>query len=540
LDPGSIIGGKYRVDDVLGEGGMGSVVAVTRIADGERFAVKVMLANVAEDEDMRRRFMREARAARALDSDHVARVFDVGTMDESGTPYMVLELLEGESLSDVIDDRAPLPIDEAVDYLLQACVGVARAHARGIVHRDIKPSNLFLAQRPDGPPIVKVLDFGISKTSPLDNDTRGSCLTETNAMLGSPQYMSPEQLRSAKTVDARSDVWSLGLVLYKALTGLMAFEADSLGAHFAMIMTDAPTALRQRRPDAPEALEAAILRCLHKDVARRWQDVSQLACAIEPYASEHARPLVAEIEKILADAGVLAPRDEAAEDSSVEMPPTIDSLRSAALPARALPEGMAAEPMAGEGPTRSTWHAGERKPATPPRRIALWVGMAALVVVGGLAGAGFVSKGVGESDTPGPATSSGRVEGSAEPVKSSEAMISLRVDVRPIDARIALDGAVMRDNPLRLRKGEEHEIVVSAAGHVAERRIVRAERDEVISVSLEREAAPAAASSASAAPARTPVASVAPIKSSAPPAASATPAQTAPQIKPKGPLENEL
>ena len=294
---------KYVVEELLGVGGMGAVVAARRTWDNQRVAIKVMLAEEAKHDDSTRRFFREARAAGAIDSPHVAKLLDFGRLDD-GVPFMVLELLAGEGLDQVIRDRAPLAIPEAVGLTLQAIEGVAEAHARGIVHRDIKPSNLFLTTATDGQPIVKVLDFGISKaTMKFEQSTEAPQLTETDTTLGSPQYMSPEQLRSSKDVDARTDIWSLGLILYKLLTGRPAFEAPNVGAHFAMILADPPTRLRDRRPDAPAQLEKVILTCLAKDRDERWQDLGQLARALAPFGGPNAELRATRIVTILELAG---------------------------------------------------------------------------------------------------------------------------------------------------------------------------------------------------------------------------------------------
>jgi serine/threonine protein kinase len=302
--PGTVVADKYVIDRLIGVGGMGAVLSATRRWDGARVAVKVMLAEEAQHGDSTRRFFREARAAGVIDSPHVAKLLDFGRLN-TGVPFMVLELLSGCALDRTIRERAPMPIPEAVDLLLQACEGIAEAHARGIVHRDIKPSNLFVTTGTDGAPLLKVLDFGISKaTMKLDAGNDAPSLTETNATLGSPQYMSPEQLRSSKDVDSRTDVWSLGLILFKLLTGRPAFDADNVGAHFAMILADPPAALRSQRPEAPAELEEVILMCLRKKVDERWQDLGQLARALAPFGPPGASQKADRVAAILEFAGV--------------------------------------------------------------------------------------------------------------------------------------------------------------------------------------------------------------------------------------------
>jgi eukaryotic-like serine/threonine-protein kinase len=295
---GEVLAGKYRVEQVLGQGGMGVVVAAMHLQLGQLVALKFLLPHMCQHAEAVVRFSREARAAVQIQSEHVARVTDVGTL-ESGAPYMVMEYLKGSDLGDVLRLRGPLPIAEAVGFLLQACEAIAEAHALGIVHRDLKPANMFLTQRRDGSPLVKVLDFGISKA--LQETSGGVSVTHTSAIMGSPLYMSPEQVRSSKTVDARSDVWALGVILQELLTGAPTYEAETASALMAMIAADPPTPLRQRRPDAPVPLEAAVLRCLEKDRERRTQNVAEFARAIAPFAAPEARASVERISRVLGE-----------------------------------------------------------------------------------------------------------------------------------------------------------------------------------------------------------------------------------------------
>jgi len=284
---GEVIEGKYRVEEVVGRGGMGVVLAARHLTLGQRVAIKVLSAADAARAEATARFLREGRAAAGLTSDHVVRIHDVGTLP-SGAPFMVMELLRGKDLSAHLSAVGPLPIPEAVDFVLQTCDAIAEAHALGIVHRDLKPSNLFLTHRSDGAPLIKVLDFGISKTRPdADDPSFQATLTSTRSVIGSPAYMAPEQIRDARHVDARVDVWSLGLILYELLSGEQAFVADTLPAVCAAIAADDPTPLRQIRPEVPPALEAVIQRCLEKDPARRFQSVCDLGDALAPFGRHH-------------------------------------------------------------------------------------------------------------------------------------------------------------------------------------------------------------------------------------------------------------
>jgi serine/threonine-protein kinase len=316
LAPGTLIDGKYRVERALGSGGMGVVVLAHDETLGRRVAVKVLRAAGRGDEA---RFLREARAVARLTSEHVARILEVGTMDD-GAPFLVMEYASGSDLGRVLHDRGRLPPATAVDYVLQAGEVLAEAHALGIIHRDLKPSNLFLAARVDGTPLIKVLDFGIAKTTPgLAGNAEETSLTATSSTIGSPLYMSPEQLHSARDVDARTDLWSLGAMLHELLTGRPPFEAESAAAVGAKIAAAAPTPLAEGCPDAPEGLAAVVLRCLEKDPDRRCQDIGELAQALAPYAPEASRISIDRIVRVVraglraGDAVALPPAPAVAE-----------------------------------------------------------------------------------------------------------------------------------------------------------------------------------------------------------------------------------
>lgn len=280
--PGSRFAGKFVIEKLLGQGGMGAVYQALHEGLKQRFAIKVLLGDVASNTEAVQRFMNEASASASIQSEHVARVTDV-SRTESGTAYMVMEYLEGQDLAQLLEARHRIPTGEACSYVLQAIEGVHQAHVGRIVHRDLKPSNLFLARKADGTQIIKVLDFGISKMTGLD--AAAAALTTTRAMLGSPLYMSPEQLRNSKTVDSRSDIWSLGVILYELLTGTVPFVGDSLGELFACILENDPIPLRQHEPSVPPPLEAAVMRCLRRKKEERFGSVAELAQAIAPFAN---------------------------------------------------------------------------------------------------------------------------------------------------------------------------------------------------------------------------------------------------------------
>ncbi len=273
---GTLLGGKYRVERVLGEGGMGRVVAATHLELGTLVAIKFLLPQALENPGVVARFEREARATASLQSDHAVKVLDVGRFDD-GSPYMVMEYLQGCDLSQGLENaEGPLPISECITYILQAALGLADAHDAGVVHRDIKPSNIFLQTRKDGRVVVKVLDFGIAKSGV----TQDANLTQASSVIGSPKYMSPEQLREARHVDARTDIWSLGVTLFELLTGGPPFASDSMAVLHSEILNGNPPLLRSVRPEAPMALEQILSRCLEKVPANRFESMRQLHAAL--------------------------------------------------------------------------------------------------------------------------------------------------------------------------------------------------------------------------------------------------------------------
>jgi eukaryotic-like serine/threonine-protein kinase len=287
---GDMLAGKYRVERVLGAGGMGVVVAARHVELDQLVAIKFVREDALASEDAVQRFLREARAAVKLKSEHVARVLDVGKL-ESGAPYMVMEFLEGSDLGKILTDRGPLPVDSAADWILQACEAVAEAHAIGIVHRDLKPENLFLARTVGGGQKIKVLDFGVSKAIGGGASGEMSGLTRTRAMLGSPLYMAPEQMRSSRDVDARADIWALGVVLFQLLTQRWPFEADTMPELCLRVVTEPPMDLGALRPDVPSGICAVIERCLEKDARKRFANAAELATALEPHVQPGSRVL---------------------------------------------------------------------------------------------------------------------------------------------------------------------------------------------------------------------------------------------------------
>jgi eukaryotic-like serine/threonine-protein kinase len=408
--PGQVLVGKYVVEHVVGAGAMAIVVSALHKQLDTRVAIKFLRPEMLSKSDLVSRFRREGRAAAKIRSKHVARVFDVGEL-EDGTPFIVMEYLEGHNLAQVLEERGPMPVGETIGYALQVCEALAGAHALGIVHRDIKPANIFLHSDGEAD-CVKLLDFGISKAVPGAGGNDLS-LTQTVSLMGSPLYMSPEQLRETRIADARSDIWALGVVVYELLTGEVAFNAESITKLTATILEGSPKPICAFRPDVPAELESVIHRCLAKDMALRYQAVTDLARDLMPFASDDARgaaersPLLRSPTGVPLPAGgaplrsplppasgqvskgggvVVATSYESA--SRISLSPTLPS-SAATTPARStfsrsVPAGEAAEggDAAEGGERRPEPPLASKAPAAPWGRFVA-LGLGALVVLGG-------------------------------------------------------------------------------------------------------------------------------------------------------------
>ena len=329
--------GKYRVERVLGIGGMGVVVSARHTTLDQVVAIKFLVANGQESREVAiGRFLAEARAAARIESDYVCRVFDVGTLP-TGVPFMVMEHLEGRDLDEEIAQRGQLDLVEAVDFVLQAADALAAAHTLGIVHRDIKPANLFLALRPDGTRRVKVLDFGISRHGTGgEHDTPR--LTQSASSLGTPAYMSPEQVRALPDVDARTDIWGLGAILYELLTGQMAFVGKDVKSILDHVLEDDPCPMQSLRRNVPSELEAIVMRCLERDRDRRWLSAATFARALAAYGSPGALSQLASVQRELGSfASISAVRTQGS--NSVE--PMVANVR-ASVPTAPDPEELRA------------------------------------------------------------------------------------------------------------------------------------------------------------------------------------------------------
>ncbi len=281
LATGSVVGDRYEIGELLAWGGMGIVYRARHLELGSEVAVKMMRRELVNDDDAYERFVREARNAAKLTTNHVAKVFDFGRT-ESGRPYLVMELLQGEPVSKRLE-RGPMTNEESARYLVHACIALGDAHSRGIVHRDLKPDNLFLTETSDGGCELKVLDFGIAKSlAPVDRS-----LTALGAGIGSPNYMAPEQMRSRRDLDQRADIWALGAVAYELLAGEPAFDGESITEICAKVLTEDPRPLRLLREDVWPELEAVIARCLERDPAKRFQTVLEVSHALQEALDSH-------------------------------------------------------------------------------------------------------------------------------------------------------------------------------------------------------------------------------------------------------------
>ncbi len=305
---GEVLAGKYRVDGILGAGGMGVVVGATHLQLQQRIAIKFMSPLLMYNEEAVERFLWEARLAARIQSEHVVRVFDVSSL-EDGTPYIVMEYLEGEDLRASLQKRGRLSVAHAVDCVLQASEAIAEAHVNGVVHRDLKPGNLFVCKRRDGSELVKVLDFGVSKLLRKSELMQQHGLsTGAHVMMGSPLYSSPEQIRASNAVDARTDIWALGAILYELVSGAPPFRGATLLEICSNVMRASAPPLAALLPGVPREFEAVVARSLVKARARRFGSIAEFASALAPFATGRSLLSIERIESVVrtaATSGVL-------------------------------------------------------------------------------------------------------------------------------------------------------------------------------------------------------------------------------------------
>jgi serine/threonine-protein kinase len=476
LNAGDVFGGKYRIVRQLGEGGMGTVWEGRHTVIGRRVAIKLLHESLASQPEVQARFRREAQAAAAIGSEHIVDVEDVGFTPD-GVPYLVMEYLEGRNLFEILKREGPFEPSRAACYLIQACRALAMAHERGIVHRDLKPENLFLTVREDGAPWIKVIDFGIAKLVASVSTESESRLTAMGTALGTPYYMSPEQIRGAKELDHRADVYSMGVILYELLTGKRPFAGATVNDLIIAIATEEPVPPRKHRPDLDWRLEGVILRAIERDPGDRFLSIAELAAALAPFADRPEKP---------------------------SAPPVAPRPAGEALPASTA--------------TTMAWQSvvGQAALVEPPRLDRRW--LPAAVVAGVLVLAGAVGLtvllagqdgGGGDVDasttraavTPtdvadagrpsisSGAAGSGDAGADAGPAAPPSAKVRLQVRADPAAARVRLDGADLGPVPYEGwfdPDDREHRLEVVAGGHEPALRVITFEQDRSIQIGLTR------------------------------------------------------
>ncbi len=403
---------RYEVLRLLGAGAMGSVYEARHKGTGRRVAVKLIKAEVAQGPEVVQRFQREARAAGAIASEHITQVLDSGTDAATGAPFLVMELLSGEDLHVVLRRLRPMRPDLALRIVAQALAGLERAHAAKVVHRDIKPPNLFLARRDDGSHVVKLCDFGIAKVGPdALSSSQNASLTHTSALLGSPNYMSPEQAKGAKSTDARTDLWSMGVVLYELLVGQTPYpEADTLGLVLLAICSDPPADVQRYSPWVPPEVAAVVKRAMTGNLTKRYQTAREMLDAVLALTGGETRIETSMLEpmsddELLTVAPLLETTDSVPFAATVVAPTTPPPAPGgASAPASGDPQAVAAA--SNDDPRTATANAyartgNQRAPASRGR-----VALAAILVLGVVGiGAGLYGKG-GGARTPGGAIDS--------------------------------------------------------------------------------------------------------------------------------------
>ncbi len=513
--PGEIIAGKYRVERELGKGGMGIVVAAVHVELDQRVAIKILREAAMDNPESVARFLREAKAAARIRSENVARVMDIGTLDD-GRAYIVMEHLDGTDLADVLHAEGALPLDHAVDLTLEVCAAMATAHAAGIVHRDLKPANLFLAQTPDRTSVLKVLDFGVSKLVNVSAATKEEAsITQTGQIFGSPAYMSPEQLRG-DPVDARTDIWSIGVVLYQLLSGDLPFRHSSFAEILAAAMRDPAPKLTSKIPDLPAEVDAILERCLEKDPEHRYPNVGELAQALAPFGSKRGEEAAERVARIMS----------AAETTLDGHPPiTPARLSSPGSAPRSKPSDPGSGPKSAARPSDAAMGAAHTQASTPVRgarsRSAVLVGAA--LVVGAL---GIL---IATQRPPAQANHgvvSAAVEGSAavSAAPAPPAMVTITISDAPPGTRVLDRGTLIGTVPgvIRLLRGDAPKVLrFEHDGYSPAEITVSPTMDRLLGVSL------------------SPLSAAAP-KPPSPSSSSPPPAAPAPSGRPAKPRVNDL
>ena len=530
--------GNYEIKEKLGEGGMGTVYMGEHPLIGKRVAVKVLLDELTANETLVTRFFHEAKAANDIRHQNIVDILDFGKIEKPGgghVVYLVMELLEGQSLSQRLAAQQ-LTFDEIRHVLEQCCSGLAASHAKGIIHRDLKPDNLFLVQRGSDPNFVKILDFGIAKLTSTASTT--SQKTRTGTLIGTPAYMSPEQCAGRSRIDARSDVYALGIVMYEMLTGQVPFKGEGFGDIVVAQLTETAKKPSELRPDVPSELDAIVMRAIAKEVEARFQTMDEFGAALADPQKFAATPA--------ANAELGAAAAAAAATSGVTMPgsATIRPTPTGALTAP-MPAPNAAMPVMGtpgavtarldgspSGPVRAASvtdaatvlavkkkdttlsgaasESAVRAPTKAPgggRRAAIFAGASAVVVAAAVLA--FVKLGGGgatvtppEPKPQPPVVTSPTVAAVATPKKIEQVEVDVKSD--PAGARVVrADGVVVGTTPvtLKLDKGSAPlEVELTLEGYRSEKRTLPSDLNREIDVNLLKASRHATAKPASATP----------------------------------------
>ncbi|MEC7521569.1 MAG: protein kinase [Myxococcota bacterium] len=475
---GRVLLGRYRVERVLGEGGMGAVYLARHELIDKGVVIKVLHEDMARDQDVVERFRREAKAATAIGNEHIVDVTDMGELDD-GSPFIVMELLEGRPLADAIEEDGAFPVARTVHVAMQICDALAAAHEKGIVHRDLKPENIFLVERRKDADFVKVLDFGISKMqkSPAEEGN----LTRTGMAMGTPTYMSPEQAQGLKTLDHRTDVYALGVILYEMLAGDLPFLAETYPALLLKMMTEDAPPLTEKRGDVPPGLAELVQRTMAKKPEDRPATMRELAEALAPYAELDLDPVlldgasggagefVSGVQETMAASPAVKRREKETEPQGAHDPGDVAMAPTERPPAPELePELAVEEPSAAASPSSA---------GRAPLLVA--VGLLVVGAIGGLV-AWQVSS-APEPETP---------EIEAPTPEPSAAEVRVRIRVTPSDAHIFL-GDVEYPNPMdaqRPRTLDPQPLRIEREGYRTLERVVVLDQDRSYDFELAEEA----------------------------------------------------
>jgi eukaryotic-like serine/threonine-protein kinase len=485
LKPGDVIAGKYLIEGVIGQGAMAVVLLATNLRLDEAVALKILRPEIAKDPDMCMRFEREARSAAKLRSEHAARVHDVEVL-EDGQLLIVMEYLKGRPLNQVISESGPLPVERVAEFSIQLCEGLGEAHARGIVHRDVKPENIFVVEK-DGWSSVKILDFGISKVLAEHNS-----VTRTQSLLGSPCYMSPEQLRASQSVDPRSDIWSLGAVIFEMLTGKTPFdhESRSLAQLMTAILEDQPRTIAEFRTGVPPEVTAVVSMCLEKDRSQRYQSTVDVALALLRFAPKRSRAVAERAVRTSATSGASSrgsqssfPEEPATPDPVGETMPAPDN---SLVPTKSRSNGGATGTRSTGATSSSASSAQSEKAGGSSMRVALAVVLAGAVLAGGFAfSRGFMKPEAPNGTVVPPSSPASQLPQASN--DKADTRVELAVDCSTPGSTLLLRG---ESHPLpfsrEIEAGNHRELLeVTAAGHRGKRFWVLLDRSRSYDIALQ-------------------------------------------------------